>query len=1540
MVLRGCVFGIILLFAGLSAAVGELLPQDVVVVYNSSSAFVDPNTGRNTSKDVADYYCSVRGIPSSNKTGVYCPISDELISPRDFTRYILEDFEGHQGLRSFLSARPGFDVNDPATDPTKCIVLCYGIPILVAGSGRVTAVDSALCLLFGKTPWGREPIGAYRGVGGVTNPYYDGTSIHPAERQKWAEFDAFRASARNSTVESAPVFTKVRFLDPTHVVAIGNGGILYRREFPSGQWTAVSDTSKAFVAQALSDISVPDPVEHPMCAVVASDHGGVIMTTDGGVSWTSIRGPEEVAWLSSRAWCACSFISPNSGWIAGRWGSQRDRPRPHFVQRWPRWTDAWGNLPEDTEPNYIAAVSADEAWLSANNGMWHTTDGGANWARSYAEGGVGPICVRDSYGWAIAKSGYILRLDGEEWTRAEGAPVLAIDQAAAADLSVYDANHVAIAYGRSKFRVFNGTKWAIEDSGQDRASVAWAGDRVAAVSRFVAELSTGSASAGAFQWSDSYTVPAYKWKMRYMVCRLDAFAAPLDPQGTGVPLDIRRVIDRSVAAEAPDRGRSAIDEPGEAVFVLDESGLSFEAAEGAINGVLGFDMVERLSGQGYAVGRRNVIGYASRGSYDASADSVTAWWRPLNLNDTTAGTTGWLPGSVGLFYAVSGDAIYRGIRKGWYLPDVKRDTQPTNVAPGKVRVYFTRPAAAYSSHWAGLFGADGKLLKYTNGSDAKAAFSSTESICTVFSPGQPSNVRVAEIDLTSIEWTQTSTYAAICYPPDDPLSPNEVIQETPLSTLIYDQRDDGVTFGFKNAQSLSLELIREGCCGTTGNVIEPFGAFVPQPGVILPQYAAGRTWAESAHMGLPLLSWMEVVIGDPLMNPYYRPPSIEFEDPTPPEGSAVSGLVHISVRVSSATGPNLEVRVRVEEGGSSKVIWAAAEPPWLCAWDTKFEKDGSYVVAAELVKADSGVVLATSPRPVVVANKTNPTVQMYRPTLTEEVVDSVPSTVGAIVSGQVSAVQFWRITPEGAAMVGVGKPAASGNYYGTSIPFSGDRLDLQAVAIGGGTVSFSDVRSVPIAPAAAVRCATVGAMGMLTDGTKVYLRPTPVVAGTTPTMFGAFYVEDVSRASGIRVETTEQVNTGDLVAVLGTLFTAPIERYIAAERIWNLGPADEVPKPLAMSLVTLGGFAPRHMAGVHKGRGAYNVGLLVRTCGKVTYVDESCFYINDGSTLTDNSILSCPYSLSLRGKAVPDPVPHGTPRGVRVKCAGLSKPGLGDIVIVTGINSIFYPEEINRARCLLPRTQEDIAYVGSYTDCHADSSNGPLLDSAGNVVQPGSWVRVADSDIVAVDESQFSLIMRPYGCSVRVLAQTQLSGSYDNAIVTGILAEGGDIIADGVYLLPGNYEANQTVEDPWDAGSLFARGEATASLVPTFGRQLEHIASALAQPDGSIVNLQGESIVLTADKGRTLALRARSESGPLIPRLLLQLPAASILEPWNRIDVIGGRISTLPNGQRLISNPTAVYRWTSSDDRPMQQAPQPKERPLEAWRRELIYSRQ
>ena len=52
-------------------AFSALAPQDVMVVYNSSPAFVDSQTGRNVSKAVADYYRTVRNIPVENEIGVY-----------------------------------------------------------------------------------------------------------------------------------------------------------------------------------------------------------------------------------------------------------------------------------------------------------------------------------------------------------------------------------------------------------------------------------------------------------------------------------------------------------------------------------------------------------------------------------------------------------------------------------------------------------------------------------------------------------------------------------------------------------------------------------------------------------------------------------------------------------------------------------------------------------------------------------------------------------------------------------------------------------------------------------------------------------------------------------------------------------------------------------------------------------------------------------------------------------------------------------------------------------------------------------------------------------------------------------------------------------------------------------------------------------------------------------------------------------------------------------------------------------------------------
>jgi uncharacterized protein (TIGR03790 family) len=65
-------------------------------------------------------------------------------------------------------------------------------------------------------------------------------------------------------------------------------------------------------------------------------------------------------------------------------------------------------------------------------------------------------------------------------------------------------------------------------------------------------------------------------------------------------------------------------------------------------------------------------------------------------------------------------------------------------------------------------------------------------------------------------------------------------------------------------QTLTADYIHEGASGASGQVEEPYLAFCPRPEFVLPAYFSGRTLAESFYMGIPGLSWMNIVIGDPL----------------------------------------------------------------------------------------------------------------------------------------------------------------------------------------------------------------------------------------------------------------------------------------------------------------------------------------------------------------------------------------------------------------------------------------------------------------------------------------------------------------------------------------------------------------------------------------------------------------------------------------------------------------------------------------------------
>jgi uncharacterized protein (TIGR03790 family) len=72
------------------------------------------------------------------------------------------------------------------------------------------------------------------------------------------------------------------------------------------------------------------------------------------------------------------------------------------------------------------------------------------------------------------------------------------------------------------------------------------------------------------------------------------------------------------------------------------------------------------------------------------------------------------------------------------------------------------------------------------------------------------------------------------------------------------------TWYIGSPQSMTADYIHEGATGASGQINEPYLAFCPRPEFVLPAYFSGRTLAESFYMGIPGLSWMNVVIGDPL----------------------------------------------------------------------------------------------------------------------------------------------------------------------------------------------------------------------------------------------------------------------------------------------------------------------------------------------------------------------------------------------------------------------------------------------------------------------------------------------------------------------------------------------------------------------------------------------------------------------------------------------------------------------------------------------------
>lgn len=130
--------------------------------------------------------------------------------------------------------------------------------------------------------------------------------------------------------------------------------------------------------------------------------------------------------------------------------------------------------------------------------------------------------------------------------------------------------------------------------------------------------------------------------------------------------------------------------------------------------------------------------------------------------------------------------------------------------------------------------------------------------------------------------------------------------------------------------------------------------------------------------------------------------------------------------------------------------------------------------------------------------------------------------------------------------------------------------------------------------------------------------------------------------------------------------------------------AEEI-EPIAMSNKAIGGAElNQYTPGVEGGAGAHNIALLIKTWGKVTWVDTGgqFFYIDDGSGRLDGST-----HLEL-GVNVPNV-------GIRVTYADLAQgnsivpPQINDKISVTAISSTYvYNTKIQPL--LRPRKQSDL----------------------------------------------------------------------------------------------------------------------------------------------------------------------------------------------------------------------------------------------------------
>jgi photosystem II stability/assembly factor-like uncharacterized protein len=1566
-----------LLLASFMPLYADLLPTEILVVYNP---YASPPAAGAASTTVASYYCQARGIPSSNKFPITWTGGSEGILALQFADDIYTPLRDHL-LTNFTS-----DPNNPGGD-IKCIVLCYGVPTKIWDSVRMGAVDSTLTTLLQHSPWGSTSAPATGRNGTISSPYADsgGQNYISARGDKPVDFGEFRASEFNDSLEYAPNFTIVRFLSETHAIAAGEQGIIYKLTFVENGWTyaPVLDEDRDFEAHPVTDICVVDSG----CAWACSSGGSVLVTMDGGATWTSrhrgtVVRPSIVAY-PGEALCQVSAYDSTHAYAVGYRVNVGSGPVAVKTSDGTNWSSFAANLPTGmTTLKAAAACDAQHLWIAGDAGMWFSSDDGASWPTQVSTRSnivkIRVLKVGANYvGWAICSDGVILRTaDGQIWQTDTSHTGKALR-----DIAVYNPDHAAIAYGSNSYLVWDPgqTSWQVDstDTGATKTSVAVDGSGNAlAVSGKTLRWRTGT-------WAESYTIPDAHWKMRYLVCRLDGYTEPMvNVPGYGnMPQDIKDMIDRSVASDTTTYPRTARN------FVVDWWPSIMADAQANLSALIQQQdsvYIDDAQENTYITGKENVMGYYSMGNvHDSKAAELhTTWGRPLN---------DWCDGGVGAYMtSFDGASVRVPAYVGLTRNDGLRDAHTLKMTG--------LPAGTqYNAHWLGLYSQDGTEIARANFSNGTVA-----------------------IDLAA-NWPSSGVpYCEIHFPEDDRCHPNEAVLYSSTKNFVYpilpSDKDNGVTYVIGMSHPHTSEFIREGASGATGHVEEPYGGGCEQPQYMFPRYAGGLTWAESAYLGTVMLGWQTIVLGDPLMAPYAGDePEVTLSAPSEPNWA---GQVPVAVSVVSQPDPGTGA-AKVEfwltdSSENSQLLATQTAPPYWFILDTTAFSDGVYTLRSVAYTKTWPEKTGEDSRTITICNMTKPaSCSIAQPTQDGAFVDDALSLQAGITNAAlVSGVDFWvaqawgpRDCESRGSAVGPGfsyalntSGYAVGPYtvYGVAHWSSGGIAGITGSAGRGFLVTDS-----------ITGCSSTGAAKSLNDDNSVALYRKPVCAGTSATMEGAFYIEEPARWSGIRVAWSGfPVQMGKLVSLVGTMQTNDDgERQIAATDVWIEGDADPV-APVGFAGAYLGG------SGVTGGMGLNSVGLLARIWGEVVYVGDDFVYVDDGSRLRDGNSLQGPIVDSCDGSL---PWPHTVltasveagndrtlevestdgfptppvgslghlmvegnaitytsktatsftdcdgvsshavdhkvfaylpPVGIRITCVGIENPGGGDYVAITGISSARKEGE-NVVRYLRPRNDSDVTVIQGYTRCKKWPNcggwfPGRFIDKQGNPIPVGSRVRLVNACIVQKFESYFVVqhvdltIPGQVGAMPTRIETSTPFALYQNVTITGIsgVDTSGDeyIIPDTVYLGGNAYGAIATASilatsgfaeerpggGPFNPWPFPTADEILAS--ESFHQRYNEpgaIGWALSQPDGTVVDLPGETVISESADGREFGLKESFEPIQHGPKLTLVLNQPYHgLTPWMpTIDIIGGTLFTLPDGRRAVGNAQAVYACTDASGR-------------------------